>query len=126
MSYRGKLAEQQRARQLRAQGWAMPDIADELGVAKSSVSLWTRDVEVPEAARGVRRTPRKRGPNKLERAKQAEIDEMDHAGRVLVGRLSERDLLLAGTALYAGEGSKRDGAVSFANTDPALIALFCR
>ena len=28
-----------------------------------------------------------------------------------VGRLSEREFLVAGVALYAGEGAKRDGAV---------------
>lgn len=42
-----------------------------------------------------------------------------------VGPLSERDLLIAGTALYAGEGSKRDGQVRFANTDPRMVRLFC-
>jgi hypothetical protein len=45
-------------------------------------------------------------------------------GRDRIGGLSERDLLIAGTALYAGEGSKTDGAVVFANTDPAMVRLF--
>jgi hypothetical protein len=27
--------------------------------------------------------------------------------------------------LYAGEGSKTDGAVKFVNSDPAMISLFC-
>ncbi len=44
MGYRGKLAAQARARALRAEGWTMPDIGVELGVSRSSVSLWTRDV----------------------------------------------------------------------------------
>jgi hypothetical protein len=30
-----------------------------------------------------------------------------------------------GVALYAGEGSKRDGAVKFANTDPRMVAFYC-
>jgi hypothetical protein len=46
-------------------------------------------------------------------------------GRARIGRLSEREFLIAGAALDAGEGSKRDGAVRFANTDPRMIALFC-
>jgi hypothetical protein len=33
------------------------------------------------------------------------------AGRARIGQLSERDLLIAGTALYAGEGSKAGHAV---------------
>ena len=46
-------------------------------------------------------------------------------GRARIGRLSEREFLVAGVALYAGEGSKRDGAVKFANTDPRMVAFYC-
>jgi hypothetical protein len=45
-------------------------------------------------------------------------------GRRRIGGLSPRDLLIAGTALYAGEGSKTDGKLSFANSDPRIMALF--
>ena len=44
----------------------------------------------------------------------------------IVGEMSERDLLIAGIALYAGEGAKTSSGVILANTDPALISLFCR
>ena len=37
MGYRGKVDEQNRARDLRAQSWTLDEIAAELGVAKSSV-----------------------------------------------------------------------------------------
>jgi predicted transcriptional regulator len=49
VGYRGKTAEQERARDLRAEGWTYNEIAAELGVAKSSVSLWCRDIEVDDA-----------------------------------------------------------------------------
>jgi len=56
MGYRGKVTEQERARDLRAQGWTYAEICDELGVARSSVSLWVRDVPVdPELLEGRRR-----------------------------------------------------------------------
>lgn len=45
MGYGGKVSEQQRARELRARAWTLQAIATELGVSKSSVSLWVRDVE---------------------------------------------------------------------------------
>jgi transcriptional regulator with XRE-family HTH domain len=122
MGYRGKVAEQARARELRAQGWTLQQIADELSVAKSSVSLWVRDVDFEPRPRS---TARRRAPNALQRRKQAEIDELMAAGRERIGRLSERDLLIAGVALYAGEGSKRDGQVNFANSDPRQIIFFC-
>lgn len=128
MGYRGKVEEQARARQLRAQAWTLQEIADELGVAKSSVSLWVRDVVFdPSARRSAATGRRPRGSDHpLRRRKLAEIAACDTWGREQVGALSDRDLLVAGAALYAGEGHKRDGEVGFANTDPQLVAFFCR
>ena len=123
MGYRGKLAERQQARQLRRTGLPLAEIALRVGVSKSSVSLWVRDVEfapLPRPPRG-----RRRAPNALQRRKQAEIERLAEEGRTRIGRLSEREFLVAGVALYAGEGSKRDGAVKFANTDPRMIAFYC-
>jgi hypothetical protein len=42
----------------------------------------------------------------------------------LIGTLSERDLTMFCLALYAGEGSKTEGAVKFANTSPTLSRVF--
>jgi hypothetical protein len=124
MGYRGKLAEQRQARRLRRAGLPLAEIAATLGVSKSSVSLWVRDVElagpVVRPARG-----RRREPNALQRRKQGEIERLLEEGRARVGRLSEREFLVAGAALYAGEGTKRDGAVRFANSDPRMIVFFC-
>ncbi len=53
MGYRGKVEEQERARDMRARNMTLQDIATELGVSKSSVSLWVRDVPF---------TPSKRAP----------------------------------------------------------------
>jgi hypothetical protein len=131
VGYRGKLAERERARELRAQAWTINEIVSELGVSRSSVSVWVRDVNFDEATRAVRgganrrRGARKRGPNRLQQRKQAEIDRLFAEGIERIGRLSDRDLLIAGTALYAGEGAKRDGVVKFANSDPRMVLLFC-
>lgn len=121
MGYRGKVVEQERARQLRAEAWTLADIAAELGVSKSSVSLWVRDVAFTPRPR---RTGRRREPNKLQVAKAAEIERLRREGTERVGLLSEREFLVAGLALYAGEGSKRDGEVRFTNSDPAMMAFF--
>jgi predicted transcriptional regulator len=42
MGYRGKVKEQAKARALRAQNRTLADIAQTLGVSKSSVSLYYR------------------------------------------------------------------------------------
>ncbi len=122
MGYRGKLAERAAARELRASGLTLAEIASGLGVSRSSASVWVRDVELPGPIR--RRGPRRRGPNALQRRKAAEIEAGLAWGREVIGELSDRDLLIAGTALYAGEGSKADGRVRFANTDSAMVGLF--
>jgi transcriptional regulator with XRE-family HTH domain len=111
MGYRGKLAEREQARRLRATGLPLADIATRLGVSKSSVSLWVRDVAFaprPRVDRG-----RRRAPNALQRRKQAEIDRLLAEGRQRVGRLSEREFLVAGVALYAGEGPRQTVPYAF-------------
>lgn len=131
----------ERARQLRAEGSSYPEIAAELGVSKSSVSLWTRDVETPcleqrvqerDAARRERlvagrdewltSTRRRRGiarqPTKFESAME-------------VGDLSQRELFLLGAVAYWCEGAKdksyrRQERIDFINSDPRLVQLFLR
>jgi|HigsolmetaAR201D_1030396.scaffolds.fasta_scaffold09725_3 transcriptional regulator with XRE-family HTH domain len=122
MGYGGKLAEQQRARELRAQAWTLAEIAAELGVSKASVSTWVRDVEFTPR-------PRNRGlgvsaPHPAHLAKVAEVEKCMIDGIARIGVLSQRELLVLGLALYAGEGSKTDGDLRFSNNDPRLIAVF--
>jgi hypothetical protein len=122
MGYRGKVHEQQRARARRAEGSTLRDIATELGVSTSSVSRWVRDVPFTPS-------PRRRGPKRTTHparlAKQRQIAELDAAGVRRIGRLSDDAFLAAGLALYAGEGGKTEGAVTFANTDASMILFFC-
>lgn len=122
MGYGGKFVERDQARELRAQSWTLREIADELGVSKSSVSVWVRDVEFVAK-------PRNRGhsghqPHPLRVRKLEEIErcraEADELFSSLTGR--ERDLFALG--LYAGEGEKTDGRVSMANTNPVYLRVF--
>jgi len=94
-------------------------IATELGVSKSSVSLWVRDVDFTP-------TPRSRGhrshrPHPMHIAKLAEIERCRQDGIERIGRLTEREFLVFGLALYAGECSKTGHTVCFANSDPPMI-----
>jgi transcriptional regulator with XRE-family HTH domain len=121
VGYRGKVEEQEKARLLRAENLTLKEIAEILGVSKSSVSLWVRDmnVEIRQARPGVRRS------NKLHDAKMAEIEACDRLGIERIGLLSEDAFLTAGVALYAGEGSKTGNEVNFANTDATMVAFYC-
>lgn len=122
MGYRGKVEEQAKARELRAQGLTLLDIATALGVSKSSVSVWVRNVEFTPSPR---RTGARRRPHPAHEARLCQIEESNAAGVERIGVLSDDAFLVAGVALYAGEGAKADGLVKFANTDPAMIAFFC-
>lgn len=122
MGYRGKVEQQERARALRAKNMTLLDIATELGVSKSSVSLWVRDVPFTPSKR--RMGPRLR-PHPQQVAKLKEIQALDVEGIERIGALGDDAFLAAGAALYAGEGAKRDGCVTFANSDPAMIRFHC-
>src|SRR5438477_4239345 len=122
MGYRGKVAEQEQARELRAQGKTLLEIATQLGVSKSSVSLWVRDVPFTPSKR--RYGPRLR-PHPFHDAKLEMIAALDAEGRSRLGTLTDQAFLAAGAALYAGEGSKTDGEVRFANTDASMVRFFC-
>ena len=122
MGYRGKVEEQEQARALRARNMTMQEIATELGVSKSSVSLWVRDVPFTPSKR---RTGPHRRPHPAHEATLAQIAALDEEGIRKLGTLTDDAFFVAGIALYAGEGSKTDGVVKFANTDPAMIRFFC-
>jgi hypothetical protein len=123
MGYRGKVEEQERARVMRADGMTLLDIAQQLGVSKSSVSLWVRDVEFTPSPR---RYGAQRRPHPAHEARLRQIEELDAEGIERIGVLTDDAFLAAGVALYAGEGTKREGAVRFANTDPAMVRSFVR
>ena len=125
-----------RARQLREQGLAYNQIAAELGVSKSSVSLWVRDLPRPErlgyeeccrrVAEGVRRYWA------AERhAREAQREATSAAAAAEIGTLTKRELLIAGAIAYWCEGAKnkphhRQDRVIFTNSEPGLIMFFLR
>src|ERR1700750_2706918 len=117
MGYRGKVEEQERARDMRARNMTLQDIATKLGVSKSSVSLWVRDVDFTPSKR---RTGPQRRPHPFHEAKLAQIAQCDAEGIARIGALEDSAFLAAGAALYAGEGSKTGGEVRFANTDAGM------
>jgi hypothetical protein len=130
MGYRGKIVEQNRCRDLRAQGFTYNEIVADVGVSKSSVSLWCRDIEPDPVAWAARATAnrnhgaRHKRPHRQQLEKEAQIQRLREEGRVRIGRLTEKEFLVAGVALYAGEGAKTDKEVAFANSDPRMVEFF--
>jgi hypothetical protein len=120
-----------RAREMRRQGHSYNEIRAELGVSKSSVSLWVRDLPVPERFEYVLNENRKEGLRKFNEARAAERAAESEAASAEIGELTDREVLIAGAIAYWCEGSKskphrRANQLVFINSDPALIGFYIR
>lgn len=106
----------------------MKDIAATLGVSVSSVSRWTRDVDLDEAQRAAlheanpalngRRLGQRIG---AARARDARAAAQEHGRRLAA---TGDPLHLLGCMLYWAEGSKGRNCVTFTNSDPDMVATF--
>ena len=68
--------------------------------------------------------PRPKRPHRQQLEKEAEIARLRAEGSERIGRLTEKEFLIAGVALYAGEGGKTGHEVTFPNSDPRMILFF--
>jgi hypothetical protein len=107
------------------------EIVARLGVSKSSVSLWVRDLPCPERFRYVHSERRQEGLRKYNEARTAGHIAETQAAAAEIGNLTERELLIAGAIAYWCEGTKskptrRANRVVFINSDPGLIRFFLR
>jgi transposase len=121
-----KTAEREAARRLRAEGWSVKEIETHLRVARSSVSLWVRDVELGEVqqARLLERSrlgPTVAGERKAAQAREAR-QRYQERGRRLVHERG--DSFAAGCTLYWAEGAKHRNSLKLTNSDPDLVAYF--
>jgi transcriptional regulator with XRE-family HTH domain len=124
-----KTVERNRARELRrTEGLPINEIAQRLGVSKSSVSYWVRDVELTsqqhEALRAMnpaynRQLNGSRTNAARHRANRVAAQER---GRVLARQCDP--LHLAGCMLYWAEGSRSRNQIRFTNSDPEMVRLF--
>ncbi|WP_098011079.1 hypothetical protein [Streptomyces sp. sk226] len=123
----------EKARELRLQGMTYDQIQVELGCSKSSISLWVRDLPKPEP----RYTEEERlarmnaGLANLRAGQDRERLETKRAARESIGKLSDRELFIAGVTLYWAEGMKdkpysRRESLLFINSDPNVIKVYLR
>ena len=122
-----------RAVELRLEGRSYREIARVVPVAKSTLSLWLRDVPVTEAHRASlaahsARSARSRG-DAIRAARIRRVEVLQAAAAAEIGELTERELFLLGVTAYWCEGSKAkpwspSRQMQFINSDPTLIRLF--
>jgi len=123
-----KTAERERARKLRREeGRSVKELAALLGVSRSSISLWVRDIELTEEQY---KTLRRRMGGRIEgsRANAVRALARRREAQALGRRAARRDdqLHAAGCMLFWAEGSRDRNAIKFTNSDPAMVAFFLR
>ncbi len=125
-----KSIEKQKAIRLREQGYSIKAIAQKLNVAKSSVSLWVREIKLDDATLArLKQNPHstaaveKRRITRLDNEERKRQVIISDASKDLGGILNYRELWIAGVALYWAEGGKTRRLLRFSNGDPAMIRL---
>ncbi len=125
-----------KARELREHGLAYKEIAAQLGVSKSSVSLWVRDLPRPERLSYEECQKRQNEAVAAywasERARRtAAKDAIRTTAQSQIDSLTDREVLIAGAIAYWCEGAKSKphnvrARACFINSDPLLIKLYLR
>jgi hypothetical protein len=125
----------EKAIELRLQGRSYKEIRSLVGGSSSSMSLWLRDVPIPpEHQHRIRKRSaeaRKKTGAALHRRRLEKQARIRREAATEMGVVTQRDLFIAGVAIYAAEGSKQKPWQTGSNTvlinsDPRMILLFLR
>ena len=120
---------------LRKKGFTYSEILEEIPVAKSTLSLWLRQVHLAKKQEQRLTEKRKAAQLRGAAARHAQrvtiTDSILKSSRRDIGILSKKELWLIGLALYWAEGGKEKAyaganGVDLANTDPRMIRFFVR
>jgi len=123
--------DKEEAIDLRLQGLSYSQIRSKVKVSKSTLSLWLE--KYPLSQEKIREL-RDLNPQRIEKCRNTKAQKVKDRlesvyGKVVVdiGKLTERELLIAGLFLYWGEGSKSEKTTTgLSNTDPAMLRVFVR
>ena len=128
-----KNQEKTQAITLRKQGFSYNEILKKVPVAKSTLSVWLRDIGIAKRQTQNLTEKRKIAQQKAQQACRnirikKEADIISRA-KSEIETISRKELWLIGTVLYWAEGSKQkehnvSQGVSFGNSDPKMILLF--
>ena len=124
-----KSEQRLRARELRKQGMSIIKIAPIVGVYKSTISMWCRDIDLTEEQKNKLINSRKEGLKRgqlmgaeIQKKRRLEkIEQCRQEGISKLKNLSSKECFIAGIALYLAEGSKNSKGTIFTNSDPLII-----
>lgn len=125
----------EKAINLRKKGYSYSEILKEIPVAKSTLSLWLRNVGL--AKRQKQKITEKRiagslrGADTRRNQRIVATKKIKSAAKKEIGKINKRDLWLIGAALHWAEGAKEKDhqigiGISFNNSDPKMILFFLK
>ena len=130
-----KFREKERAIKLRRKGFSYNEILKEIPVAKSTLSLWLRDIGLAKKQKQ-RLTEKKlaaakRGYEARRRQRLLLTQKIQEEVQKEIKNINERELWLIGIALYWAEGAKQkennvSQKVRFSYSDPKMIRIFLK
>ncbi len=128
---KSKVQEREKAIELRKKGYSYNEILQEVPVAKSSLSLWLKDLPLTESEKEYLHTRKdvniSRGRIKVaailrdRRLKRDEIISKE-AEKEYEGNKND-ELFKIGVALYWAEGAKRNNYFAFSNSDYKMMRV---
>ncbi|PIZ00855.1 hypothetical protein COY62_00860 [bacterium (Candidatus Howlettbacteria) CG_4_10_14_0_8_um_filter_40_9] len=120
-----RITLKEEATNLREKGYSYNMISEKLGLSKSTLSDWLKEIPFSPNKEVLKRV--KMGQMKSAISKQnkriAQIKEKKEEAKIEIGRLSIRDLLILGVGIYLGEGTKLNESIRIINSDPDIIRL---
>lgn len=124
--------ERKNAIKLRKQGLTYQEILNKIPVAKSTLSLWLRDVGLAKKQKQILSQKKilsaKRGGIAKKNQRIEKFNTIVNNASKDIGTLSDKELFLIGTTLYWAEGAKekpdRPGSgFQFGNMDPRMVQV---
>ena len=123
-----------RAIELRQQGKSYREIEHDLGIARSTLSTWLRNIEISVEQRkklhekwrqGVERG-RQLGSKTNMLAKRQRLANIDSTVKrdLLNRQFTDKELEMLFIGLYLGDGFKIEGRVGLGNADPGIVLMF--
>ncbi len=119
---------------LRKSGKSIKNIAKLVDASISSVSSWCRNIELTanqkEMLEANARNPYYAGRGvylrKLKKRTDSKIKRLQNMGLKRVGKLTKRELFIAGAILYWAEGFKKDTQVGLGSLDLGMIKFYIK
>ena len=128
-----KIEQKNKAVELRKQGLSYREILKQIPVAKSSLSLWLKSVNLSKSQKqkltDKKLAGMKRGWESRHKKRVLLTEKIKNEAEKEIPELTKNELWLIGVALYWAEGNKEKDynpgvGVRFSNSDPAMIKFF--